>query len=1003
MSFVTSLALSSRRRATLWCALSVMGALALTGVLGERLRAQGGRTLGAPFERRVLEPALPEAPFDLRFFPTAVKTDGQGNLLTGLDDSGGIKDFVGAESAGIRAGLPRFTKIMFSASYFDGRPKDRLDPNHQVVSSGDAHWPFVKQPFRSWPNALALTPDGAKLYVTLPGRDGYPDSRIAVVDTARRTVVRWLDLRPAPQRRGTRPIALQVSPINTAISASPYVIVLNEYANFASVIDTATDAVMGEFRTDFYGEELVFNAAGTRVYVSDRFNGQVRAFAIAPGPVFTEIAQIPTGVNDLDRKNPRDLAISADGATLYAANTLGHTIAAIDIDADHNTLIRAMPVGGLATDVKIAGRWGIVSGHETNSVLNEPETGHGLPKMVGGVAIRNSGAPLGYMPVMTDATRATTFDDLGTELNVFDTATNRFVYRYVDFERDRSISVAPGEVTDLGDHEPGQKIIRGSGAEQIAVRGDLLFVTQLHSDKVEVFRINQTPSDPSHILTQIGTEFTGGITPQGIAVAPDGHTLYVANMQTEDVSFLGVDPSGGLTRLGHLTVGVTGETPDPVKGGHGDHLFATHEEVGLRWLFTQSYSDDGQKSCGHCHWQSRHDGGQWNVGGNALGGPKAVPQNKDLSDNWPQWFEGLSNNMNGYASSCNGELVNAERRTALFPQATLTERLLARDAFVRRQTEANSRAINRPELTGDAFAIGYHEMAFAQILWTQNETRLMPNPLRQFPDVAAQAQVARGQFLFTQEVSAGGAGCASCHHNGDVITNGQVNDTFQDYNIHEPGVIAETTVSNEGPFTRLGNDYIFAKLGLPQDIGGRQNISSRNTKHLRAFWDSVPRWLNHGAAHSVREILLAPDSPLLRPGERGFNFRTVRTDHERAVARQFLGGPPIVLPTEVPVTVGDSRGGLAGDGKGPIYVSLDSPHIVVAPPDVAYPEGRLQVDRLGTSNLAPLVTVVGGRRQLNPDLAANHITVLKDTHGRTSQLSAADVAAVEMYLRSLQK
>ena len=118
---------------------------------------------------------------------------------------------------------------------------------------------------------------------------------------------------------------------------------------------------------------------------------------------------------------------------------------------------------------------------------------------------------------------------------------------------------------------------------------------------------------------------------------------------------------------------------------------------------------------------------------------------------------------------------------------------------------------------------------------------------------------------------------------------------------------------------------------------------------------------------------------------------------------QFLGGPAIVLPTEVPVTVGDSRGGLAGDGKGPIWVSLDSPHIVVAPANVAYPEGRLQVDRLGTSHLAPLVTMVGGQRQLNPDLAANHIAVLKDTHGRTSQLSAADVDAVEMYLRSLQK
>ena len=56
---------------------------------------------------------------------------------------------------------------------------------------------------------------------------------------------------------------------------------------------------------------------------------------------------------------------------------------------------------------------------------------------------------------MTDATRATTFDDLGSELNVFDTATNRFVYRYVDFERDRSMLAVPGQVVDLGDHAPG--------------------------------------------------------------------------------------------------------------------------------------------------------------------------------------------------------------------------------------------------------------------------------------------------------------------------------------------------------------------------------------------------------------------------------------------------------------------------------------------------------------------------------------------------------------------
>ena len=66
---------------------------------------------------------------------------------------------------------------------------------------------------------------------------------------------------------------------------------------------------------------------------------------------------------------------------------------------------------------------------------------------------------------------------------------------------------------------------------------------------------------------------------------------------------------------------------------------------------------------------------------------------------------------------------------------------------------------------------------------------------------------------------------------------------------------------------------------------------------------------------------------------------------------------------------------------------------------LAYPQGRLEIDQLGTSNVAPLV--VGG--QLNPVLAEHGILVIIDTHGRTSHLSAGDVAALSLYLRSLQK
>src|SRR5262245_17850218 len=81
-----------------------------------RVAAQARQTLSAAFQRQVLVPPG-EAPFNLRFFTTAVKTDSRGRIITGLT-SDPVKKIVGAEPAGLRAGIARFTKIMFGANYF---------------------------------------------------------------------------------------------------------------------------------------------------------------------------------------------------------------------------------------------------------------------------------------------------------------------------------------------------------------------------------------------------------------------------------------------------------------------------------------------------------------------------------------------------------------------------------------------------------------------------------------------------------------------------------------------------------------------------------------------------------------------------------------------------------------------------------------------------------------------------------------------------------------------
>jgi len=70
--------------------------------------AQGARILGPSFDPRVLAASLPEAPFDLRFFTGAVKTGPDGKIITGPGFTG-QRNLVGAEAAGERAGLQRFT------------------------------------------------------------------------------------------------------------------------------------------------------------------------------------------------------------------------------------------------------------------------------------------------------------------------------------------------------------------------------------------------------------------------------------------------------------------------------------------------------------------------------------------------------------------------------------------------------------------------------------------------------------------------------------------------------------------------------------------------------------------------------------------------------------------------------------------------------------------------------------------------------------------------------
>ncbi len=115
-----------------------------------------------------------------------------------------------------------------------------------------------------------------------------------MIDAPSKKVSRWIEVRTIGNSRAVRPTGLAIAPANSAIYPRPYVVVLNQYANFATVIDAASDTVVGEFETGFYAERAVFNSTGTRLYVTDRFKDQVRVFDVTAGP-------FPSGSGDPDR------------------------------------------------------------------------------------------------------------------------------------------------------------------------------------------------------------------------------------------------------------------------------------------------------------------------------------------------------------------------------------------------------------------------------------------------------------------------------------------------------------------------------------------------------------------------------------------------------------------------------------------------------------------------------------------------------------------------------
>ena len=126
------------------------------------------------------------------------------------------------------------------------------------------------------PIAVAVSPDGTKVYVT-----NYESNNVSVIDTATNTVISTVDV-------GARPGGIAVSPDGTKVY------VTNEFSSNVSVIDTATNAVIAtvDVGNSLWG--VAVSPDGSKVYVANENSNTVSVIDTATNTI-TATVEVGSG------------------------------------------------------------------------------------------------------------------------------------------------------------------------------------------------------------------------------------------------------------------------------------------------------------------------------------------------------------------------------------------------------------------------------------------------------------------------------------------------------------------------------------------------------------------------------------------------------------------------------------------------------------------------------------------------------------------------------------
>ncbi|MEV7026369.1 beta-propeller fold lactonase family protein [Kitasatospora sp. NPDC093558] len=200
-------------------------------------------------------------------------------------------------------------------------------------------------PVAPYPAGVALTPDGARAYVT-----SQSSGTVSVLDTASNTVT-------GSFTDGTGSYAVALSPDGRRAYLTHHL------DNTVGIVDTATNTVAATVPVGTQPWGLALSADGSRAYVA---NAGANTVSVVDTAAKTVTATVPVGAE------PHGLAVSRDGKKVYVAASSGRAVNVIDTAS--NTVSATVPVGhgafGLALSPDGTRLWAANGDDKTVTVID---------------------------------------------------------------------------------------------------------------------------------------------------------------------------------------------------------------------------------------------------------------------------------------------------------------------------------------------------------------------------------------------------------------------------------------------------------------------------------------------------------------------------------------------------------------------------------------------------------------------------------------------------------